>query len=65
MVVAWFVVERIVNFGCMGVQSHTEYKSLERSGVHMSWDGRRMLAPEGLLTDGRYVDLEPFARKHH
>ena len=50
--------------GMHGMQSHTEYKSLERSGVHLSWDGRRMLAPKGLLQDGRYIDLEPFARKH-
>ncbi|KAK9866278.1 hypothetical protein WJX84_006341 [Apatococcus fuscideae] len=44
-------------------QSHVEFKSLERSGVHMSWDGRRLLAPEGLLQDGRFIDLQPFTKK--
>ncbi len=45
------------------LQSHVEFKSLERSGVHMSWDGRRLLAPEGLLQDGRFIDLQPFTKK--
>ncbi|KAK9835897.1 hypothetical protein WJX74_010493 [Apatococcus lobatus] len=45
-------------------QSHTEYKALKRSGVHISWDGRRLLAPDELLQDGRYIDLEPFIGKH-
>ncbi len=47
------------------MQSHTEYKSLERSGVHMSLDGRRMLAPDGLLQEGRYVDLWQYVKKSH
>lgn len=39
-------------------QSQTDYRTLWKAGVRVSWDGRRVTAPPGMLSpDGRYADL--------
>lgn len=50
--------------GALGVplidQDRSHFLALVNAGVSVSWDGRRVLAPPGVVgADGR-MDLEPF-----
>jgi hypothetical protein len=39
------------------LQSQEEFTALMRRGISVSWDGRRVTAPEGVLDEAGFVDL--------
>jgi hypothetical protein len=40
-----------------GVQSQEEFRALVNRGVGVSWDGRKVVAPEGVVDSNGFVDL--------
>lgn len=44
-------------------QERTHFVSLCKRRVGVSWDGRRITAPPGIVDDEGYVDLTPVIKK--
>ena len=49
---------------CQTLQSQEEFSALVKLGVKVSWDGRRVIAPPGVLDADGFVDLTAALRKH-
>lgn len=45
------------------LQSQEEFSALAKLGVKVSWDGRRVIAPPGVIEEGGFVDLMGATRK--
>ena len=46
------------------MQSQEEFSALVKLGVKVSWDGRTVIGPPGVVDDDGFVDLTPAMRKH-
>jgi hypothetical protein len=40
-----------------GMQSQADYIALLKAGVRVSWDGRRVVAPPGVIDKDGFADL--------
>lgn len=53
---SWLWILPLLNV-MSGAQSQEEFTALVRRGVCVSWDGKRVVAPEGVVDENGFVDL--------
>jgi hypothetical protein len=51
------------DIGAAPLQSQEEFTALVKLGVGVSWDGRRVTAPPGVLDRNGFVDLTAAIKK--